>query len=193
MNAPQYVVTNGTLYMTKCAGKSVGPKEKAYLWKKQEAASNQAEQMNKRDKVSVWRAELVEGTADTQTFNPEALAVNSVPEFREMLDALFRCVQSMETVKEMMNKCVNEISNQDKIQEDLLHKIEFESLGGGNGAHLCSLLQKCRQKRRGYKDMLTLIQFVSNKSISGISVAELMEMKDRLGGRLYKTRTNQVF
>lgn len=193
MNAPQYIVTNGTMYMTQCAGKSVGPREKAYRWKKQEAASNQAEQMNKRDKVSVWRAELVEGAADVQTFNHEALAVNSVPEFREMLDALFRCVQSMETVKEMMNKCVNEMSNQDKIQEDLLHKIEFESLGGGNGAHLCSLLQKCRQKRRGYKDMLTLIQSISNMAISGISVAELTEMKDRLGGRLYKTRTDKVF
>ena len=193
MNAPQYVVTNGTLYMTKCTGKSVGPMERAYRWNKQEAASNQAEQMNKRDKASVWRAELVEGTSDIQTFNPEALAVNSVPEFREMLDALFHCVQSMETVKEMMNRCVSELSKQDKIQEDLLHKIEFESLGGGNGAHLCSLLQKCRQKRRGYKDMLTLIQFVANTTISGISVAELTEIKDRLGGRLYKTRTNQVF
>lgn len=193
MNAPRYVVTNGTLYMSQCCGKKVGAKENAYCWKTEQAAASQAAQTNLREKTSAWHVEVVDGFPSLQSFDATTLAVKSMPEFKDMMDTLYGCVHSIGLIKDMIQRCANGLSEQDKIQEDLLHKIEFESGGRGQGAHLCALLRECRKKRRGYKDMLTMLQSVGSTAISNISPDCLEKTQAKLDNRTYATRTDQVF
>ena len=193
MNAPRFIVTNGSLYLTKCSGKNFGCKEQAFRWKTQKAAASQADLMNKEDKTSFWHTEMENGTPDMQVFDVEERAFKTSPEFVEMTNALYDCVHSMGRVKEMIDQCSRGLSEQDKIQEDLLHKIEFESTGRGQGAHLCVLLRECRKKRRGYKDMLTMLQGVSTVAISKVSAESLDSIQAKMDGRVYAPRSKEVF
>lgn len=194
MNAPQYIVTNGSKYMAHYSGKRFCDQASAaYRWKTEEAAAAQAKQMNHVDRSHAWHAEMVDGVAELQAFDANTLYIKSSPEFLGMVDELCGCVRTIAHVKEMIEKCTAGMSEQDRIQEDLLHKIEFEYGGKGNGAHLCSLLHQCRQKRRGYKDMLIMLQTIGNTTIANMDEQSLMEVQDKLSNRKYQTKSDSVF
>lgn len=193
MNAPQYVVTNGTWYMTKCSGRSLGRIEQAYHWKTRQAAETQAAQMKKSCLDSSWRVEEVASDEPIQVFDTEDRAIKTSPEFIEMTHAVYDCVHSIGKIREMIDQCSRGLSQQDKIQEDLLHKIEFESMGRGQGAHLCTLLRDCRKKRRGYKDMLVMLQGISMATVGTLSAESLDHIQSKMDNRLYTPRSNDVF
>ena len=193
MNAPRFMVTNGSQYMTKCSGNSFGTKEQAFCWKTQKAAASQADLMNKAHPETFWHTEMVNGTPHIQVFDIEDRAFKTLPEFVQMTHALYDCVHSMGRVKDMIDQCARGLSEQDKIQEDLLHKIEFESAGRGQAAHLCVLLRECRKKRRGYKDMLTMLQSVSTVAIKEVSAESLDNIQAKMNGRMYAPRSKEVF
>ena len=194
MNAPQYIVTNGSKYKADCSGKRCCDKaSEAYRWKTEEAAVTQANQMNRVDKSSVWHVEMVDGVSAIQMFDANMLSIKSSPEFVGMVDELRRCVLTIAHVKSMMEKCTEGISEQDRIQEDILHKIEFEYGGKGNGAHLCSLLHQCRKKRRGYKDMLIMLQTIGHTTIANMDEKSLADVQDKLSNRKYHTKSSSIF
>ena len=194
MNAPRYIVTNGFQYMTKCSGNSLGPKEQAYCWKTQRAAETQVTVKNRCHPEFSWRVEEVKSEdATLQVFDTEDRAFKNSPEFVKMAEVLYDCVHSIGRIKEMIEQCSRGLSEQDKIQEDLLHKIEFESTGRGQAGHLCVLLRECRKKRRGYKDMLTMLQGVSTVAINNVSTESLNNIQERMNGRMYSTRSKEVF
>lgn len=193
MTAPQYVVTNGTAYMAQCSGKRTCTKEYAYRWKTKEAAERQANQRNQGESTSVWHVEETSGVTMVQAFDASELAINTMPEFADMMDSIRGCIESMGRIQQLKERCLNEAKLQDQMQEDLLHKIEFESGGRGTGAHLCVLLRECRKKRRGYKDMLTVLQAVGETCVAEVNETQLNYVCNKLNNRLYRTRTEEVF
>jgi len=59
---------------------------------------------------------------------------------------------SISRMGELMRLCQVGVEEENRVQEDLLHRIEFESGAKGNAARLCAQMKACRMRRRAYKD-----------------------------------------
>lgn len=87
------------------------------------------------------------------------------------LSSLLRIFQN---VKNQYDSAYEEVHNQDLLQQDLLHKLEFESLDAPAISKLAKRLKECRETRRYYKDLVDclspILQFLddpSNKRVVG--------------------------
>lgn len=126
-------------------------------------------------------------------FKTAKLGETGVEEVDSMYKELANVASTMSKLAEMRKTCDTEIRRAEALQLDLLHCIEFENGGHGNGAKLFSKLHNCRVRRRAFKDMLELIDNSSSvKSMEDweASIKSTLEKREK---RIYQPRTKEIF
>lgn len=210
-----YVLTNG-LYYISYRNKLYTPctkEELATVWDKKEKAENVAlclpKPLRKQGYLALWIGEEPKATPIAQTQatpfpSPKKQeAVYAKPAFVlgktgiKPLDDIFSSFCGMaDTLADLQNMraaCEAGVRGEDLIQQDLLHKIEFESGAKGNAAHLCTQLKSCRLRRRAYKDMLLLIDGAATDTKPESWTGYVHNKVHELYSRTYAPRTEGVF
>lgn len=193
-----YVITDGTQYlaMEKTVYCVTPDFSLAYRWKAEEKARNMLKCPPKIIKNKGFFVQEVAAARQSIAVKPEqavALADCGIPEITRMLDEVKALIGKMENVTKLWAECNMNISYQDKLQEDLLHQLEFESIAHGNGMHIAAQLKAVRVKRRAYKDMLIMFDQVMGVTPAQASIHCLDTKQQKLLARLYAPRTNEVF
>lgn len=100
---------------------------------------------------------------------------------------------SVVRIGEMMRVCSAGIEEENRIQEDLLHKMEFESGARGNGARLCAQMKACRTRRRAYKNLgIALRRLFSSPRGADVQQSLAAIMED-ISTCVYRPRSTAVF
>ena len=118
--------------------------------------------------------------------------LQSSPEVLSMVKKLCHFVDEISDLKSMFQACREKVSFYDKLQEDFLHRIEFESMASGNVAHLGSLLHKCRVQRRIYKNMAFVINDLATQMPMDVSPSYVADKAIMLSSRSYTMRTEEA-
>ena len=119
-------------------------------------------------------------------------SLQSSPEVLEMVQKLCKFVDGIGELKTMCQTCREKVSFYDKMQEDFLHRIEFESMASGNVAHLGSMLHKCRVQRRIYKNMSFVIYGLISQVPLEVPESYVEDKAITLSSRSYTMRTEEA-
>jgi len=203
-----YVITNGLYYITRRNNvySPVTQLSLATAWEERDKAANVAAsslpkvlrgrgyRVEKADCAPVQVVMAAKRKAvkpDEKTFRKEK--VRSVAEVTAMLKEIDSAASCISKIGEMMRICEAGETEENNVQQDLLHKIEFESCGKGNGARLCAQLRKCRLRRRAYKDMQTFLREIFSMPANAITPEYLDTRRKELLARVYSPRSKDVF
>lgn len=127
------------------------------------------------------------------TWQALPLASCGVPEVEAYVQKITTMVQTMADVQKMVRTCKDEVAKQERIQQDILHKIEFESGHAGVGLKMYSDLRHCRRRRRAFKDLMAVLTGVKGMLPEEVSVGYLEKKQAELSDRLYSPRSEEVF
>lgn len=115
----------------------------------------------------------------------------------DQVSAIFREINtgnlSVSRIGEMLRVCSAGIEEENRIQEDLLHKMEFESGARGNGARLCSQMKACRTRRRAYKNLGIVLRRLFSSPRDADVQQSLAAIMEDVGVRVYRPRSTAVF
>ena len=207
MNA--YVITNGLYYIARYNSKSFSPVSKLSMatgWMDKQKAENVLNiSLPKMLRGRGYRVQMADcapvqvvGMASKvitpdkqQELREEKL--RSTEEVTAMIKEIDSAATSISRIGEMMKMCDAGEAHEDNVQQDLLHKIEFESCAKGNGAKLCSQLRKCRLRRRAYKDMKAFLLEIFSLPANAITPEFLESRRKELLSRVYMPRSTNVF
>lgn len=82
--------------------------------------------------------------------------------------SLSSLLKTFQNVKAQYDVAYEEVHNQDLLQQDLLHKLEFGTLDAPAISKLAKRLKECRETRRYYKDLVDclypILQFLEDPS-----------------------------
>jgi hypothetical protein len=107
--------------------------------------------------------------------------------FDNLLDTVNAFSKSIKNLKSLKVYYTMKLSEYDKMQEDILHKIEFEEMVGLRAICLMKQLKEVREKRREIKDKFTLITTL--EKAGAINVAKLVDKyNNNLETRTYSPR-----
>ena len=127
------------------------------------------------------------------TFKTAKLGETGVEEADNMYRELENIASTMSRLADMRKTCETEVRRAEALQLDLLHCIEFENGGHGNGAKLFSRLHNCRVRRRAFKDMLELLDnssAIKSPEEWKTSIENTLKKREQ---RSYQPRTKEVF
>lgn len=113
------------------------------------------------------------------------------PDVKDIVHSITSYVDSIANLRSLLDQCQNEVEFQNKVQEDLLHRIEFESMACGNVAHLGSMLHKCRTKRRIYKNLEQMLYELTTKRPEEIENDYVSMRAVALASRKYQLRAEE--
>ncbi len=185
-----YALFNGHSYVAQKNGRfSITPKlSEAQLWDAPEKASSVLQTPPKLIRDQGYQiADVGEGDVQPVYFGGKQVPDEDM-DLDKMLPTLVRYLAGVQALKPALDACYQAISKCDKRQEDLLHRIEFEPMSGGNVAHLGSLLHQCRVQRRAYKDMLEMLTDLYYKTPSKVPPTYLHDKASYFAGRTYTPR-----
>ena len=94
--------------------------------------------------------------------------------------------QSMIKLTALIDFYGKELSKCDLMQEDVLHKIEFDSVMGVQGVRLVKQLKEIRIKRREVKDKLSFLTMLKTKGMTG--AASIWDWEKAIEDRKYTPR-----
>jgi hypothetical protein len=107
--------------------------------------------------------------------------------FDNLLDAANAFSKNIKNLKSLKTYYTMKLSEYDKMQEDILHKIEFEEMVGLRAICLMKQLKEVREKRREIKDKFTLITTL--EKAGAINVTNLIDKyNSNLETRTYSPR-----
>jgi hypothetical protein len=107
--------------------------------------------------------------------------------FNNLLDTANAFSKSIKNLKSLKTYYTMKLSEYDKMQEDILHKIEFEEMVGLRAICLMKQLKEVREKRREIKDKFTLITTL--EKAGAINVTNLIDKyNSNLETRTYSPR-----
>lgn len=219
--ADAYVITNGETYIRRSATNQYIPTDKsehATWWHDVEKAGNILRTLPKIlrtrgyyvDKMpESLRESLVKIDAPTEEEIKQAedkpsdfavtlgasaaLATCGVQEVEDMYREVMSMVSVIERLAQMQKTCGERIEEQQKIQEDLLHRVEFETGNCSAGWKLFSALRACRKTRRAYKDLSILLSSLHMDTLGALVKQGADQCEAALSARLYRPRSNAVF
>ena len=113
------------------------------------------------------------------------------PDVKEIVRQISAYVDGLSSMKRLLEHCNQESAMQDRVQEDLLHRIEFESMKAGNVAHLGSLLHKCRVKRRVYKNLAQMLHELTTLAPDQVPDSYVSQKAIAMASRTYKLRAEE--
>lgn len=162
-----YVLTNGQFYVTQPSAQrysyDTDPHNAAIFPTEKKAANVLSRTLPKNFKSHGYRPRLVDfpdnAVPDSGPIKMIRLHIEQDPlEQRNMgqaaavLQEISAGPLSVSRMGELMRLCRMGVEEEDRVQEDLLHRIEYESGAKGNAARLCAQMKACRMRRRAYKD-----------------------------------------
>lgn len=201
----KYVLTNGLYYVGQQnkQWQPVGKLEYASMWTDPTKAANVLKSLppllrNRGYRIEEKEVEAPpanEGSAikqiSQQSFPSKPLSRCGVPEVEQMMRQMSAHIVAVSEIRMMMQNCESKVNEYNKIQEDLLHKMEFSTGAHGQAAHIFAEMHRCRQTRRVYKDMYALIQSVM--TMTSIPDGYLDAYQAKLSSRTYNPRSQEVF
>ena len=199
-----FVITNKLYYIARqnCMYQPVSKIEMAVHFDHRQAAVNILQQLPKvlRGKGYAVEEVLPEAQEALPAAQKEPIAWKSaplracgIPEVEEMARKLENAASFMDEWGRMVAACRDGIMQQSKIQEDLLHAMEFESGARGKAAHLFSRMQKCRKARRAYMDMYNVLSGMGDMTAKSFQPHYLETRQQVLDQRVYAPRSQEVF
>ena len=205
-----YVFTNGTRYLARSKN-GFYPTDTVFsasMWDNEQKAKNlfssvppvlkkqgyhlEAIDLNPRPVAETPKEEPKPLTPEAISWQALPLASCGVPEVEKYVARINDMVATMGDVNKMMRKCREEVAKEDRIQQDLLHKIEFESGRGGVGMRMYSSLRSCRRRRRAYKDLMTVLGGLHDMISDQVNDGYLEKKQEELNSRLYTPRSTEV-
>ena len=194
MITTHYVITNGLYWLSNKTGQwsPVSKQELAKTWETEDRAKNQLAYIPKVLRGRGYRVEAVQAdVAPTIVKIPQAATIQKcgVKEVEDIFKELNGAVKTLSSLKEMCIAAQNGLAEQNKLQEDLLHKIEFLSGAKGQAAHMFAELQACRRKRRHYKDLIDLCNTLA--TMSKIPPDYIEKWQKGIANRKYTPRSNE--
>ena len=107
--------------------------------------------------------------------------------YGQLQSAAHEFSQSMIKLTALIDFYVKELSKCDLMQEDVLHKIEFDSVMGIQGMRLVKQLKEIRIKRREVKDKLSFLTMLKTKDIM-TGAASIRDWEKAIEDRKYTPR-----
>ena len=203
-----YYITNGLYYISLINSQyqPVAKAELATTWKEKKKASNilkSALPVVLRNRgYHIVEIDEKKEAKEEKTASPvvvqkrqyvsKPLRKCGIPEVEEMIKKIDTTVGTIANIAEMSRICADAMSKQDRIQEDLLHRMEFESGAKGQGAHMFAEMQKCRRRRRVYKDMLELLNYIGGM-MGSVTTDAVEQFEKKLETRTYVPRSEEAF
>lgn len=129
--------------------------EKATGFTAQEKAHNYMN--NAKAFFESFETEIVEVGDDLGPFVPLSLDEAEVT-FQKLRDAATLLADSVDNIGGLLATLYEELKKCDGMQQDLLHKIEFDDVRGLDGLHLVKQLKEVRIKRREIKDRVSFCE-----------------------------------
>lgn len=129
----------------------------AQLFKTKETAQNYAKH-GLKDKVSELDFLEYENGKTKEPMTKEE-AEKTYEKLKAVVEMFGEVAQDIPALLDYYTK---EQSNQDKLQEDLLHKIELSPMGNLSLIEYGRQLKKCRQERRAAKDRVNWLRIISD-------------------------------
>lgn len=195
-----FVITNKLYYIARknCMYQPVSKIDMAVHFDNRLSAENILKQLPKvlRGKgyaVEEAKAPVIEQKNTGLAWKSAPLKECGVPEVEEMARSLENAAGFMNEWGKMVASCRDGIMKQSKIQEDLLHAMEFESGAKGHAAHLFSRMQKCRKARRAYADMYDVLSGMGDMTPKTFPTKYLQTRQQVLDSRMYTPRSDEVF
>ena len=155
-------------------------KKKAEATKYKSRQTAEDELRNRKQFFSIVTVELTIVEYNTQAEIEE----NGEELFNQILSAateLGKCSNNIAGINRYFNETLSEY---DKMQEDILHKIEFTPQVGITSLRLMKQLREVRIKRREIKDAIALLAVMSDTNIIG----KIQAYEYLLENRTYKPR-----
>lgn len=156
-------------------------KEQAATFKTMETARNFAKNglKDKKDALEFINLDEMREVIEIPDLT-EAEAIAAYDELRKAAEVFGKAAEQIPAIVKYYQKVQSE---QDKLQEDLLHKFEFTSPGNIIFVKLGRMLKLCRLKRRDAKDRLGYMTALSNAKAQTILKVhrghdELIENRD---------------
>lgn len=106
--------------------------------------------------------------------------------YGQLQSAAHEFSQSMIKLTALIDFYGKELSKCDLMQEDVLHKIEFDSVMGVQGMRLIKQLKEIRIKRREVKDKLSFLTMLKTKGMTG--AASIWDWEKAIEDRKYTPR-----
>ena len=195
-----FVITNKLYYIARknCMYQPVSKIDMAVHFNSRTTAENILQQLPKVLRGKGYAVEEVQEEAKALEktgiiWKTAPLIECGVPEVEEMAKKLETAVNCMSEMGKMIAACRDGIMKQSKIQEDLLHAMEYESGARGNAAHLFSQMQKCRKARRAYNDMYGVLDQLKDVTAISMQSNYLQTRQQLLDKRMYTPRSDEVF
>ena len=199
-----FVITNTLYYIARknCMYQPVSKIDMAVHFDNRLSAENILKQLPKVLRGKGYAVEEVQEEAKAPDPAPEKAGIIwktapliecGVPEVEEMAKKLETAVNCMSEMGKMIAACRDGIMKQSKIQEDLLHAMEYESGARGHAAHLFSQMQKCRKARRAYNDMYGVLDGLKDVTAISMQSNYLQTRQQLLDKRMYTPRSDEVF
>jgi len=194
MTTTYYTITNGLYWLSNRSGQwsPVSKRELAKTWDTEDHAKKQLSIIPKVLRGRGYRVEPVEAeVVPTAVSVPQTATIKEcgIKEVEAMFGELSGAVKTLSSLKDMCIVAQNGLAEQNKLQEDLLHKIEFMSGAKGQAAHMFAELQMCRRKRRHYKDLIDLCNTLS--TMSKIPPDYIEKWQAGIAKRKYMPRSNE--
>lgn len=153
--------------------------DKASKYKSRETAEDEI-----RNRKKFFELVTVELTVVEYHSQPAEIEENGQELFNQILSAateLGKCSNNIAGINRYFNETLSEY---DKMQEDILHKIEFTPQVGVTSLRLMKQLREIRIKRREIKDAIALLAVMSDTNIIG----KIQAYEYLLENRTYKPR-----
>lgn len=205
-----YMITNGSWYLRRDKKGNWIPTEKMSEAKFYEDLPSAEKQMRAIPNILKSRGYYVSPCDLPQPQDLEApdvqiknagIDIGSAPslfdsefeDVRSIMQELCGMAHAMSYLNDILSYCSQRQSEMDLEQEDLLHKIEFETGNCSAGWKLFDSLRTVRKRRRTYKDIITIVRDLMGY-VSKDLPKDYMESKQRqFQDRKYIPRSSGVF
>lgn len=196
-----FYLTNGLYYIANNNGQwqPVSKRELASKWDTEAKAQHVVQTLPGILKTRGYHVETAESEDEFSSAPPKAKSFScklpplqkcGVAEIELMYKKITSALASISDVPLMIKSCEEGLAQQNDIQEDLLHEMEFLSGARGQAAHMSAEMKRCRRKRRAYKDMLLLLNSVSG--MHQIPDGYLEAWQKKTGNRKYTPRAREL-
>ena len=207
-----YVLSNGLYYIARINGmyQPVAKQSMAHVWPDETSAKNVAKCMLStalRKQNYLPKVLVPEPAASATTpavrkpeekkpsvrHCPPRLGHTGIPDADQMYLRFSAMANTFSSLLDMRSACSAALQNENLIQEDLLHKIEFMSGGKGQAAKAWSQLHACRIRRRVWKELLDVLDGAAGKTTPEAWNGYIQSKEAEISSRSYTPRTKEVF
>lgn len=108
---------------------------------------------------------------------------------RQITDTISLFLKLMNDIEKQFDVAASEVQKYDLLEQDLLHKLEFQRLNAVQMMKLIKKLKQCRLERRYYKDRIETLGPIKDFALNPLNKKTIHNIQEMLGSVRTKERS----